>query len=94
VRIKALDGPGGLLDALSAANAAAPLALPDLILLPRPQLETAALKGLLTPFDGLSASLNNGDWYDYARDLAQLQDSTFGLPLAMADHAVPPCRGC
>jgi len=82
VRSKALDGPGGLLDALSAANAAAPLALPDLILLPRAHLETAALKGLLTPFDGLSTSLNDGDWYDYARELAQLQDSTFGLPLA------------
>lgn len=82
VRIKALDGPGGLLDALSAANSAAPLALPDLILLPRAHLETAALKGLLTPFDGLSTSLNDDDWYDYARQLARLQDSTFGLPLA------------
>ena len=82
VRIKALDGPGGLLDALSAANAAAPLALPDLILLPRAHLETAALKGLLTPFDELSTSLNDDDWYDYAKQLARLQDSTFGLPLA------------
>ena len=82
VRIKALDGPGGLLDALSAANAAAPLALPDLILLPRAHLETAALKGLLIPFDGLSTSLNDDDWYDYARQLGRLQDSTFGLPLA------------
>lgn len=82
VRVKALDGPGGLLDALSTANAAAPLALPDLILLPRAHLETAALKGLLTPFDGLSTSINDDDWYAYAKELARLQDSTFGLPLA------------
>jgi ABC-type glycerol-3-phosphate transport system substrate-binding protein len=82
VRVKSLDGPGGLLDALSTANAAAPLALPDLILLPRAHLETAALKGLLTPFDGLSTSLNDDDWYTYAWELARLQDSTFGLPLA------------
>jgi ABC-type glycerol-3-phosphate transport system substrate-binding protein len=81
-RIKAQDGPGGLLDALSAANAAAPLALPDLILLPRIHLETAALKGLLTPFDGLSTALNDDDWYAYASELARLQDSTFGLPFA------------
>jgi ABC-type glycerol-3-phosphate transport system substrate-binding protein len=81
-RIKAQDGPGGLLDALSASNAAAPLALPDLILLPRIHLETAAIKGLLTPFDGLSSSINDDDWYEYASQLARLQDSTFGLPFA------------
>jgi ABC-type glycerol-3-phosphate transport system substrate-binding protein len=81
-RIKAQDGPGGLLDALSAANAAAPLALPDLILLPRVHLETAALKGLLTPFDGSSTVLDEDDWFDYASQLARLQDSIFGLPFA------------
>jgi hypothetical protein len=30
VRVKALDGTGGMLESLVAANAAAPLALPDL----------------------------------------------------------------
>jgi multiple sugar transport system substrate-binding protein len=82
VRIKALEGPGGLLDSLTTASAAAPLALPDLIVLPRPTLETAALKGLLHPFDGLSNALDNPDWYDFARQLAHLQNSTFGLPIA------------
>ena len=43
VRVKAVDGSGGLLDSLVAANAAAPLVLPDLVLLPRPLLESAAL---------------------------------------------------
>ena len=42
VRAKALEGAGGLLDSLVAANVAAPLALPDLVLLPRPVLESAA----------------------------------------------------
>jgi ABC-type glycerol-3-phosphate transport system substrate-binding protein len=82
VRVKATSGPGGLLDSLSAANAAAPLALPDLILLPRAELETAALKGLLYPFDGLSSALDEDDWYPYAQQLAHLQDTTFGLPFA------------
>ena len=99
VRVKAAMGPGGLLDSLNTASAAAPLALPDLVLLQRGLLETAALKGLLYPFDGLSSALDQQDWYDYARDLARLQDSTFGLPFAAdglilmyrpADVAKPP----
>lgn len=82
VRVKALDGPGGLLDMLSSASAAAPGVLPDLVALPRPMMEAAALKGLLHPFDGLSTVLDNSDWYPYAIQLARLQKSTFGLPFA------------
>ena len=82
VRLKALSGPGGLLDSLTAAHAAAPLALPDLILLPRGLLETAALKGLVFPLDGSIPPLDEADWFDYAQQLAHLQNSTFGLPFA------------
>lgn len=82
VRIKDLEGPGGMLDTLTTASAAAPLTLPDLVALPRPMLEAAALKGLLQPIDELSESINDPDWYDYARQLGRLQDSTFGLPFA------------
>jgi multiple sugar transport system substrate-binding protein len=91
VRVKALDGPGGLLDALAAANAAAPLALPDLVLLPRPLLESAALKGLLYPFDGLTSLVDDPSWFEYARQLARVKGSTYGMPfvgdaLVMAYH--------
>jgi ABC-type glycerol-3-phosphate transport system substrate-binding protein len=82
VRLKALEGPGGILDSLTAANAAAPLAMPDLVALPRTSLEAAALKGLLRPFDGLIEAVDDADWYEYARQMARLQDSTFGLPFA------------
>ena len=82
VRVKALSGPAGLLGSLTTASAAAPLALPDVIALPRPLLEAAALKGLLRPYDGLTTSLDAPDWYDYARQLARLENSTFGLPFA------------
>ncbi len=82
VRVKAIDGPGGLLDALSTASAAAPLTLPDLVALPRHLLETAALKGLLHPYEGLSSAMDEQDWYEYARQMSRLQDSTFGLPFA------------
>ena len=82
VRIKAADGPGDLLEALTTASAAAPLALPDLVALPRPTLEAAALKGLLRPYDEFTQEMDGKDWYDYARQLARLQNSTFGVPFA------------
>ena len=81
-RVKASSGTGGLLDSLSSANAAAPLVVPDLILLPRTSLEIAALKGLLFPHDGLTNTLNDSDWYSFAKELGQIQTSTFGLPFA------------
>jgi multiple sugar transport system substrate-binding protein len=82
IRLKALEGAGGLLDSLAAANAAAPLALPDLVALPRPMLESAALKGLLYAYAGADQTMGDTGWYDYARQLAYLQDSVFGLPFA------------
>ncbi len=82
VRVKALDGPGGLLDTLTTASAAAPLAMPDLVALPRSLMETAALKGLLHPFDQLTDILSAEDWYPYTHQLARLQNSTFGIPFA------------
>ena len=82
VRVKALDGPGGMLDALVATSAAAPEALPDLALLPRPLLESAALKGLLYPYDGLTQIMDNEAWFEYALQMAHLKSSTYGIPFA------------
>ncbi len=82
VRVKAEDGPGGLLDTLTTASAAAPLALPDLVALPRPLMETAALKGLLHPYNGQTTVMDDPDWYGYAQELAKIQNSVFGLPFA------------
>jgi ABC-type glycerol-3-phosphate transport system substrate-binding protein len=77
-----VDGAGGLLDTLTTASAAAPLALPDLVALPRPVLETAALKGLLHPYDDFIDPPDDTDWFDYASRLERLQDSQFGLAFA------------
>jgi len=82
VRSKNVDGYGGILDTLTTANAAAPLALPDLVALPRHGLETAAEVGLLFPYDGLTIILDDPDWYDYARQLSYWQNATFGIPFA------------
>jgi len=80
-RVKIVEGPGGIVDTLSTAGAAAPLALPDLVLLPHHILESAAIKGFLHPFDGLTTIMDDPDWYDYARQLSHLQNNTFGIPL-------------
>lgn len=82
VRLKALAGAGGLLESLSVTSAAAPGALPDLIILSREDLEIAALKGLLTPLDGLTQAPDDPDWYNFARRMGLLQGTDFGLPLA------------
>ena len=59
VRLKRVDSENDIINALSLTSAAAPDALPDLILLSRPDLEAAALRGLLHPIDGLSTSLED-----------------------------------
>ena len=82
VRIKAEDGEAGLLNSLSITSIAAHTALPDLIALPRPALEAAALKGLLHPIDGLSTALQDPDWYGYARQMGHIQNIGYGLPFA------------
>jgi len=87
VRVKAASGMGGLLDSLTATSAAAPDVLPDLIALSRPDLETAALKGVIFPLDGMTEVPDDTDWYAFARDMALVQVSTFGLPFA-ADSLV------
>jgi multiple sugar transport system substrate-binding protein len=81
-RVKAVGGPGGMLDSLTTASAAAPQALPDLVALPRDLLEAAALKGLLLPLDNLTTAMTDQDWYAYAASLAHLQKNIYGLPFA------------
>lgn len=82
VRLKAASGPGSTLEALTAAASAAPQALPGVTALSRPDLENAAIKGLIYPLDGASTLIDDPDWYDYARQLAMVQGVTFGLPFA------------
>ncbi|NLN70457.1 MAG: extracellular solute-binding protein [Chloroflexi bacterium] len=82
VRVKPASGAGGLLDALTASSAAAPDSLPDLIALTRADLETAALKGLISSMDGMTEIPDDADWYGFTRNMALIQGSTFSLPFA------------
>jgi ABC-type glycerol-3-phosphate transport system substrate-binding protein len=80
VRLKQVEAEGDILNALALTSAAAPSALPDLILLSRSDLETAATRGLLHPIDGLSTSLDDPNWYSYAQQLGHIQNTGYGLP--------------
>jgi ABC-type glycerol-3-phosphate transport system substrate-binding protein len=82
VRLKESEGENNMVDALSLASVAAPSTLPDLIVLSRPDLEAAAMKGLLHPIDGLSTSLEDPNWYGYAQELGRIQNTGYGLPFA------------
>lgn len=80
IRIKKAEDDGETLNALSVTSAAAPSALPDLILLSRSDLEVAARLGLLHPIKDLSTSLDNPNWYSYAQQLGRVQNTGYGLP--------------
>lgn len=81
VRVKQAEAEGDILNALSVTSAAAPGALPDLVLLSRSDLELAALLGLLHPIDGLSTALEDPNWYAYAQQLGHIQNTGYGLPV-------------
>jgi len=82
VRIKSGEAETNILNTLTVTSMAAPAALPDLVALSRPALEAAALKGLLRPIDGLSTALQDPNWYGYARQLGQVENTSYGLPFA------------
>lgn len=82
VRIKSESGEADLLNSLSITSMAAPDALPDLIALPRHNLETAAQKGLLEPLDDISRTLQNSEWYPYASEMSEVNGRSYGIPFA------------
>jgi multiple sugar transport system substrate-binding protein len=81
-RIKDIAGLGGIVDTLGSAVSAAPLALPDLVVLDHQSLSGAAAKGLLHPFDGLTDILEDPDWFEFSRQLSFAQNSIYGIPFA------------
>lgn len=82
VRVKALEGRGGLLDSITTASSAAPKGLPALVLLSSDDVENAALKELLLPLDGVYKNFDDTDWLPYASGLARIEDSNYGVPIA------------
>jgi arabinogalactan oligomer/maltooligosaccharide transport system substrate-binding protein len=88
IRVKAEEGTGGMLDSLLAAQSAAPLAQPDLILLPHIQLQDAVHSGVLSPLSTSTAEVDRRDWYPFAQQMASIDGQTYGLPFAADALAV------
>lgn len=88
VRVKAEEGTGGMLDSLQQAQAAAPLALPDLVLLPHTQLSAAATAGVAHP---LELEVSPDEWYVFAEEMATVDGQTYGIPFA-ADALIAAFR--
>ncbi len=82
IRIKSETGEASLLNALISTQNAAPSNMPDLVALSRPNLESAVDAGILRPIEGLTDALDDPDWFPYARPLAHIQNSAYGLPFA------------
>ena len=70
-----------LLESLELTAFAAPAASPDLIALPRADLEAAAARGLVQPLD--ASLLGDAGWHPLARSLSRVHDAVYGLPFAL-----------
>jgi ABC-type glycerol-3-phosphate transport system substrate-binding protein len=80
-RIKSTTGPASLIDSLSGASSAAPLALPDLVLLSTSDVEIAFERNLVFPLQMEIDFSPESDWYQFASGLAG--DAHFwGIPFA------------
>jgi ABC-type glycerol-3-phosphate transport system substrate-binding protein len=82
VRIKNLEGRGGLLDSLTTTSSAAPGALPSLIMLPLADFEIAALKGLVFPASIYSTKSDESDWFPFADEISTIQGVQYCIPFA------------
>jgi len=82
VRVKALQGPGGILETLHTSQQAAPLVMPDMVLLPRSTMEQAAKEGVINALDDYTEVDEGQDWYDFARDLSLVEEQVYGIPFA------------
>ena len=82
VRVKPITGDFGILESLKVTDSAAPLIMPDLVALPRSLAEQAFNAGLILPLDGYTESFVENDWYDYALELAHINEEIAGIPFA------------
>jgi ABC-type glycerol-3-phosphate transport system substrate-binding protein len=90
-RVKDETGPGGLLESLSSAQNAAPLALPDVALLSGSLLPMAAESGVIYAQQAFGEDLDSGDWYPFASRMSTIDGEAYGLPFA-ADALVTAHR--
>ncbi len=80
VRIKAVSGGGGLLDALRTTSAAAPTSSPDIVALSREQLLAASKEEIVFWNEGLKSVIGDLDWYNFSRDAGMVQGEVMAVP--------------
>lgn len=82
-RLKRYHDAGGILSTLRTATEVAPGALPDLTLIRRAELVSAAQAGLIYPLEGFVSSAIIGDLFDPALALGQVDGRIYGLPYVL-----------
>jgi hypothetical protein len=80
VRIKAVSGSGGLLDALRTTHAAAPSISPDVVALSREHLLQAAQDEVVFRNEGLKTVMGDLDWYNFGREAGMVQGEVMAVP--------------
>jgi len=80
VRVKAVSGGGGLLDALRTTHAAAPTSSPDVVALSREHLLQAAHDEVVFGNEGLKTVMSDLDWYNFGRDAGKVQGEMLAVP--------------
>ena len=95
LRLKANEGPNGILATLRAASPVAPGVLPDLALMQRADMLTAARDGLIYPLEEGLSSTTLEDLFPAALDLGRINGELYGLPwlLTLQHMAWSPQRG-
>lgn len=79
IRIKS---EADIMTTLFVTNKAAPEAMPDLIALSYSDMQAIGSAGFLHPLEGLTAVLQDPDWYAFARELGHIKNTEYGLPFA------------
>ncbi len=80
VRIKAVSGGGGLLDALRTTHAAAPSSSPDVVALSREHLLQAAQDEVVFWNEDLKTVMSDLDWYNFGRDAGMVRGEAMAIP--------------
>lgn len=82
LRVKSQTGTASIINSLNTANEAAPLTLPDLVVLTSGEMQIAAVQELIYPLDLENLLPGDTDWYEIAIPLSTYQEQVFGLPFA------------
>lgn len=83
IEVKSPTGQGGTLSYLRTGRNVAPTILPDLIILPVDQLNTAASEQLIYPLDGHLSTEQIDELFPAARSMAQVDNMYFGYPFTL-----------